>query len=104
MTISATHRLPIDSRSGGMMELRDIEIFLTLAEELHFSRTAERLHITPSRVSQAVNKHERQVGAPVFDRTSRVVRRSPLVEQVRRVLSAGYRQISDGIEAAKGTV
>lgn len=33
------------------MELRDIEIFLALAEELHFGRTAERLHITPSRVS-----------------------------------------------------
>jgi len=31
------------------VELRDIEIFLTLAEELHFGRTAERLHVTPAR-------------------------------------------------------
>src|SRR4051812_26250310 len=86
------------------MELRDIEIFLTLAEELHFGRTAERLHITPSRVSQALKKQERQIGAPLFDRTSRVVRLTPLGEQVQRDLSAGYGQISEGIETAKGTV
>ncbi|MEU4541172.1 LysR family transcriptional regulator, partial [Streptosporangium sp. NPDC023825] len=35
------------------MELRDIEIFLTLAEELHFGRTAERLRVTPARITQA---------------------------------------------------
>ncbi|GAB3982910.1 LysR family transcriptional regulator [Actinoallomurus acanthiterrae] len=86
------------------MELRDIEIFLTLAEELHFGRTAERLHITPSRVSQAIKKQERQIGAPLFDRTSRVVRLTPLGEQLQRDLSAGYRRIGEGIEAAKASV
>ncbi|WP_266874306.1 LysR family transcriptional regulator [Streptomyces sp. NBC_01381] len=30
------------------MELRDIEILVVLAEELHFGRTTQRLHITPS--------------------------------------------------------
>ena len=45
------------------MELRDIEVFLTLAEELHFGRTAERLHVTPARVSQAIKKQERAIGA-----------------------------------------
>jgi len=34
-------------------EQRDIEIFLTLAEELHFGRTAERLHVSTARVSQS---------------------------------------------------
>ncbi|MEW9551177.1 LysR family transcriptional regulator, partial [Nonomuraea sp. NPDC050783] len=43
------------------MELRDVEIFLTLAEELHFARTAERLRVSPSRISQAIRKQERQV-------------------------------------------
>ena len=86
------------------MELRDIEIFLTLAEELHFGRTAERLHVTPSRVSQAIKKQERGIGAPLFDRTSRVVRLTPLGEQLRHDLSSGYRQITRGIEAAKETV
>ncbi|MEU4331597.1 helix-turn-helix domain-containing protein [Nonomuraea dietziae] len=36
------------------MELRDIEIFLTLADLLHFGRTAERLYVSVARVSQAI--------------------------------------------------
>ncbi|MGW4797427.1 LysR family transcriptional regulator, partial [Nonomuraea sp. NPDC004297] len=62
------------------MEMREIEIFLTLAEELHFSRTAERLGISPARVSQSIKKQERRIGAPLFDRTTRAVRLSPLGE------------------------
>ncbi|NED58861.1 LysR family transcriptional regulator, partial [Micromonospora aurantiaca] len=81
------------------MELRDIEIFLALAEELHFGRTAERLHISQARVSQAIKKQERRIGAPLFDRTSRRVRITPAGEHLYRELSAGYRQIMDGIEA-----
>ncbi|MFF5206438.1 LysR family transcriptional regulator [Streptosporangium sp. NPDC000396] len=82
------------------MELRDIEIFLTLAEELHFGRTAERLHITPARVSQAIKKQERRIGAPLFDRSTRTVRLTPLGRQLQRDLGAGYRQITAGVEAA----
>ncbi|MBE1592110.1 LysR family transcriptional regulator [Nonomuraea angiospora] len=74
-----------------IVELRDIEIFLTLAEELHFSRTAERLHITQARVSQAIKKQERSIGAALFERSSRQVRLTPLGEQLHRDLSAGYR-------------
>ncbi|MEV7025032.1 LysR family transcriptional regulator [Kitasatospora sp. NPDC093558] len=51
------------------MELRDIEIFLTLAEELHFGRVAERLHVSPARVSQAIKAQERRIGAQLFERT-----------------------------------
>lgn len=47
-----------------MVELRDIEIFLTLAEELHFGRTADRLHVSPARISQSIAKQERRIGAP----------------------------------------
>jgi DNA-binding transcriptional LysR family regulator len=36
------------------VELREIEIFLVLAEELHFGRTAERLYLSQSRVSQTI--------------------------------------------------
>ncbi|MGW1893943.1 LysR family transcriptional regulator [Streptomyces sp. NPDC002004] len=82
------------------MELRDIEIFLTLAQELHFSRTADRLHITQARVSQSIKKQERQIGGLLFERTSRAVRMTPLGEQLHRELGAGYRQIMDGIAAA----
>ncbi|WP_433050041.1 LysR family transcriptional regulator [Dactylosporangium sp. CS-033363] len=83
-----------------MIELRDIEIFLTLAEELHFGRTAERLRITPGRVSQSIAKQERRVGGALFDRTTRRVRLTPLGEQLRQELSTGYRQIMAGLDAA----
>ncbi|MBB4913283.1 LysR family transcriptional regulator [Streptosporangium saharense] len=82
------------------MELRDIEIFLTLAEELHFGRTADRLRVTTARVSQAIRKQERRIGAPLFDRTTRTVRLTPLGERLRRDLEVGYRQIMAGIDAA----
>jgi DNA-binding transcriptional LysR family regulator len=83
------------------VELRDIEIFLTLAEELHFGRTAERLHISPPRVSQAIAKQERRIGAPLFLRTSRKVTLTPLGEQLRDDLQAGYRRILEGVESAR---
>ncbi|MFE5285120.1 LysR family transcriptional regulator [Nocardia sp. NPDC056611] len=65
------------------MELRDIEIFLTLAEELHFGRTAERLHVSQARVSQAIAKQERRIGTALFDRTSRRVRLTPVGRRLR---------------------
>jgi len=90
-----------------VLDLRDIEIFLTLAEELHFGRTAERLRLTPARVSQSIKKQERRIGAPLFDRTTRTVRLTPLGEQLQRQLSAAYQQIIAGIDAvtvvARGT-
>lgn len=86
------------------MELRDIEIFLALAEELHFGRTAERLHVTPARVSQAIKKQERMIGAELFERTSRVVRLTPIGEQLRGELEVGYRQIRQAIGGTAATV
>ncbi|MFI7108387.1 LysR family transcriptional regulator [Nonomuraea sp. NPDC050227] len=65
------------------MEPRDIEIFLTLAEEPHFGRTAARLHVSPARIGQAIQKQERQVGALLFERHSRTVRPSPVGQQLR---------------------
>lgn len=85
------------------MEMREIEIFLTLAEELHFSRTAERLGISPARVSQSIKKQERRIGAPLFDRTTRAVRLSPLGEQLYQALKSGHRQITQGIATAQAT-
>ncbi|WP_328322652.1 LysR family transcriptional regulator [Kribbella sp. NBC_00382] len=56
------------------VELRELRLFLVLAEELHFGRTAERLGLTTSRTSQSLRALERKLGGrPLFDRTSRVV-------------------------------
>ncbi|GAA2396320.1 LysR family transcriptional regulator [Catellatospora methionotrophica] len=82
------------------MELRDIEIFLVLAQELHFGRTAERLHVTPARVSQAIKKQERRVGAALFDRTSRSVTLTPLGEQLRADLAPAFQSLHEGMRRA----
>jgi DNA-binding transcriptional LysR family regulator len=87
----------------GSVELRDIEIFLTLAEELHFGRTADRLRLTTARVSQSIRKQERLIGAPLFDRTTRTVRLTPLGEQLHTELKAAYGQLRAAIEAATAT-
>ncbi|ADD45675.1 LysR family transcriptional regulator [Stackebrandtia nassauensis] len=88
------------------MELRDIEIFLTLAEELHFGRTATRLRVTPARVSQSIAKQERRIGAALFDRSSRSVVLTAIGERLRDDLSEGYQRIQQGLatatSAAKG--
>jgi len=68
------------------MELRDIEIFLTLAEELHFGRTAERLRVSQARVSQAIRRQERRLGVALFDRTSRRVALTPVGRRLREDL------------------
>ena len=65
-----------------MIERHETEAFLTLAEELHFGRTAERLHVSTARVSQTIRKLERQVGVPLFRRTSRRVELTPVGRQL----------------------
>lgn len=57
--------------------MRDVDVFLTLADELHFGRTAERLHLSQARVSQVVRKLERAIGAALFERTTRTVSLTP---------------------------
>lgn len=84
------------------MELRDIEIFLALAEELHFGRTAERLCVSQARVSQSIKKQERCVGAPLFERTSRTVRLTPIGSRLRGDLRQAYDLIQGGLAAATG--
>lgn len=83
------------------MELRDIEIFLTLAEELHFGRTAERLHVSQARVSQAIAKQERRLGVVLFDRTSRHVALTPVGRRLREDLQQAVDLLREGLARAE---
>jgi DNA-binding transcriptional LysR family regulator len=73
--------------------LRDMGVFLTLADELHYGRTAERLGLTPSRISQIIRLVEAQIGARLFDRTSRQVRLTPIGEELRRRIAPLYEEL-----------
>ncbi|MDP9847429.1 LysR family transcriptional regulator [Streptosporangium lutulentum] len=83
------------------MELRDIEIFLTLAEELHFGHAAERLHVSVARVSQAIKKQERAIGAELFARNSHSVRLTRLGEQLRDDLRPLRQGLAQTLERAR---
>jgi DNA-binding transcriptional LysR family regulator len=83
------------------VELREIRTFLVLAEELHFGRTAERLHVTPSRVSQTLRTLEARVGGRLFDRTSRRVRLTPLGEGLQTTAALPYLQLLEAVGASR---
>jgi DNA-binding transcriptional LysR family regulator len=86
---------------GGDVELREIRTFLVLAEELHFGRSAERLLVTPSRVSQTIRTLERRVGGRLFHRTSRTVWLTPAGEQLRAAVTQPYLQLQQAIRASQ---
>jgi DNA-binding transcriptional LysR family regulator len=55
------------------IELRDLRYFVTVAEELHFSRAAERLHLDQPTLSRRVRRLEQKIGVRLLERTTRKV-------------------------------
>ena len=85
------------------MERQDIEVFLALAQELHFARTAQRLRVAPASISQTIKKLERWFGAPLFTRTTRRVDLTPLGRQLFDELAPAYAQVQAAIARATAT-
>ncbi|MBO2447430.1 LysR family transcriptional regulator [Actinomadura barringtoniae] len=85
------------------MERYEIETFLTLAEELHFARTAERLRLSPGRVSQTIKTLERRLGGPLFERSSRRVDLTPVGRQLHAELLPAHQQIQRALDNASAT-
>jgi DNA-binding transcriptional LysR family regulator len=85
------------------MELRHLRCFLAVAEELHFARAAERLHMEQSPLSRAIKELEEDLGMQLFIRTSRSTRLTLagrlLVESAPRVFTA-LEQVRESVKAA----
>ncbi|MBY4674789.1 LysR family transcriptional regulator [Burkholderia multivorans] len=74
------------------MEVRHLRCFIAVAEELHFTRAAERLHIDQSPLSRTIRELEENIGAQLFVRTTHSTRLTwagqVFLEDVRRVFAA----------------
>lgn len=88
------------------MEFRQLEAFVAVANELHFGRAAEKLHIGQPTLSELVRRLEREVGTPLLTRTTRrvalteagvelLVRSKRIVDEVEGAVAAVQR-ISEG--------
>ena len=88
------------------VDLRHLRCFLVLAEELHFARAAERLHIDQSPLSRTIKELEEDLGAPLFVRNTRSTRLTRagkvFLEHVPRVFAVLEQARSSAQAAAAG--
>lgn len=89
-----------------MMELRHLRYFVAVAEELNFSRAAQRLHMTQPPLSVAIRQLEQELGAELLLRSTREVKLTDagraLLEGARRTLTEADRTIAAARRAAAG--
>jgi DNA-binding transcriptional LysR family regulator len=82
------------------VELREIRVFLALCEELHFGRTAQRLQISQTRVSQTIRALEGKLGVRLFERTSRRVALTAAGSRLRGELGPAHGRLAEALRRA----
>ena len=90
------------------IELRHLRYFVAVAEELHFGRAAERLHLAQPPLSQQIRKLEELLGYPLFIRTSRSVKLTDagetFLQRARRTLRNVQRDLEETRSIGRGDV
>jgi DNA-binding transcriptional LysR family regulator len=83
------------------VELRHLRYFLAVADELHFGRAAERVHVAQPAISQQIRRLEAEIGTELFHRNRREVRLAPAGEALRDYAVRAIDEVNDGVEAAR---
>ena len=90
------------------VELRHLRYFVAVAEELHFSRAAEKLQIAQPPLSQQIRQLERTLGVPLFERNHHFVALTPagqvFLEEARLILEQVEHALSRVQDAQRGLV
>ncbi|WP_423206587.1 LysR family transcriptional regulator [Paracoccus yeei] len=84
------------------MDTRQLKTLLAIVESGSFSRAAEAVHLTVSAVSQQIQALEQEVGAPLFDRTSRPPRLTAAGQQMVELADQMVRAAENAIDAISG--
>jgi DNA-binding transcriptional LysR family regulator len=83
------------------VNVRDLECFVAVAEDLHFGRAAARLFVSQPMVSQAVRRLERDLGGALFDRSRRTVRLTALGAAFLPLARAAHEAVVDAYESGR---
>jgi DNA-binding transcriptional LysR family regulator len=90
------------------VELRRLRYFVAVAEELHFHRAAERLHLAQPALSQQIRKLELELGVQLLNRDKRGVALTPpglvLLDEARRLLHHAEEAARATLSANAGTI
>lgn len=83
------------------MDLRQLECFLAVADELHFRRAAARLYMRQSTLSENIRALEHALGTPLFERTSRRVQLTHYGEMFRAEAGPAILRLKDAVHSVK---
>lgn len=93
------------------MDVEQLRAFVAVAEELHFGRAAERLHMAQPPMSRTIQRLERDLGTPLFERTTRAVSLTPagtallpLAEDILRSIERARTVVEEAASGHAGTV